>query len=212
MRIAYLFLNGELKGDKEFFIDFLKENKGDLYCADGGANLCYELGLIPKEVWGDLDSIKREVKEYYLEKKVLFKEFKPEKDYTDTELILEEIYKKYKKIFCIGGLGGEIGHELSNINLLSKYEKMIFLTEKEKLFKVERSLMKDYKFQNMKDKKISFIPLTSEVMINFLKGFKYETGEIYIKKYQARLMSNIIIKDEAILSLETGELLCVIEN
>ena len=89
---------------------------------------------------------------------------------------------------------------------------MIFLTEKEKLFKVERSLMKDYKFQNMKDKKISFIPLTSEVMINFLKGFKYETGEIYIKKYQARLMSNIIIKDEAILSLETGELLCVIEN
>ena len=65
MKITYLFLNGELKGNKKFYLDFIKNHKGDIYCADGGANICYELDLIPKEIYGDLDSIQNEVKEFY---------------------------------------------------------------------------------------------------------------------------------------------------
>ena len=76
MKIAYLFLNGELKGNKKFYLDFTENNKGDIYCADGGANICYELNLIPKEIYGDLDSIKDEVKEFYQEKEVKFIKFK----------------------------------------------------------------------------------------------------------------------------------------
>ena len=58
MKRAYLFLNGRLKGSKKFYFDFIKNNSGDIFCADGGANFCYELNLIPEEIWGDLDSIK----------------------------------------------------------------------------------------------------------------------------------------------------------
>ena len=72
MKIAYLFLNGELRGDKNFYLDFIKNHKGDIYCADGGANICYELDLIPKEIYGDLDSIQNKVKEFYQEKNVKF--------------------------------------------------------------------------------------------------------------------------------------------
>ena len=57
MKIAYLFLNGELRGNKNFYLNFIENHKGDIYCADGGANICYELNLIPKEIYGDLDSI-----------------------------------------------------------------------------------------------------------------------------------------------------------
>ena len=95
MKIAYLFLNGELRGSKKFYLDFIEKNMGDIYCADGGANICYELGLTPKEIYGDLDSIKNEVKEFYQEKNIKFIKFQVEKDYTDSELILNEIQNKY---------------------------------------------------------------------------------------------------------------------
>ena len=52
MKIAYIFLNGELLGKKEFYENFISENKGDIFCADGGANIVYSLNLIPLEIWG----------------------------------------------------------------------------------------------------------------------------------------------------------------
>ena len=98
MKIAYLFLNGELRGNKNFYLNFIEHHKGDIYCADGGANICYELNLTPKEIYGDLDSIKNDVKEFYQEKDVNFVKFKVEKDYTDSELVLNEIQDKYDMI------------------------------------------------------------------------------------------------------------------
>jgi len=49
---------------------------------------------------------------------IKFIKFNVEKDYTDSELVLNEIEKKYDKIYAIAALGGSIDHELTNINLL----------------------------------------------------------------------------------------------
>ena len=208
MKIAYLFLNGELRGDKNFYLDFIKNHKGDIYCADGGANFCYELGLTPKEIYGDLDSIKNEVKEFYQEKNVKFIKFKVEKDYTDSELLLNEIQNKYDIIYCIAGLGGSIDHELTNINLLDKYSNLIFISEKEKIFKIDS----DSKFNDMINTKISFVIFSDEVKALTLKGFKYNIENLDIKKGEARCISNIIIENEANLSIKSGSLLCVIKE
>ena len=208
MKIAYLFLNGELRGDKNFYLDFIKNHKGDIYCADGGANFCYELTLIPKEIYGDLDSIKNDVKEFYQEKNVKFIKFKVEKDYTDSELLLNEIQNKYDIIYCIAGLGGNIDHELTNINLLDKYSNLIFISEKEKIFKIDS----DTKFNDMINTKISFVIFSDEVKALTLKGFKYNIENMDIKKGEARCISNIIIENEANLSIKSGSLLCVIKE
>ena len=208
MKIAYLFLNGELRGDKNFYLDFIKNHKGDIYCADGGANFCYELTLIPKEIYGDLDSIKNNVKEFYQEKNVKFIKFKVEKDYTDSELLLNEIQNKYDIIYCIAGLGGNIDHELTNINLLDKYSNLIFISEKEKIFKIDS----DSKFNDMINTKISFVIFSDEVKALTLKGFKYNIENMDIKKGEARCISNIIIENEANLSIKSGSLLCVIKE
>ena len=208
MEIAYLFLNGELRGNKDFYLDFIKNHKGDIYCADGGANICYELDLIPKEIYGDLDSIRNEVKEFYQEKNVKFIKFKVEKDYTDSELVLNEIKNKYDVIYCIAGLGGSIDHELTNINLLAQYNNLIFISEKEKIFKVDS----DYEFNNIIDTKVSFIIFSDEVKSLSLKGFKYNIENLDIKKGEARCISNIIIENEANLSIKSGSLLCVIKE
>ena len=208
MKIAYLFLNGELRGSKKFYLDFIEENMGDIYCADGGANICYELNLMPKEIYGDLDSIKNEVKEFYQDKNIKFIKFKIEKDYTDSELILNEIQNKYNIIYCIAGLGGSIDHELTNINLLDKYSNLIFISEKEKIFKVDS----DYEFNNIIDTKVSFIIFSDEIKALTLEGFKYNIENLDIKKGEARCISNIIVENKANLSIKSGSLLCVIKE
>ena len=207
MKIAYLFLNGELRGSKKFYLDFIEKNMGDIFCADGGANICYELGLTPKEIYGDLDSIKNEVKEFYQEKNIKFIKFQVEKDYTDSELILNEIQNKYNVIYCIAGLGGSIDHELTNINLLDKYSNLIFISQKEKIFKIDHN----YKFNNMINTKISFIIFSDKVKGLTLKGFKYNIENLDIKKGEARCISNVIVGNEANLLIKSGSLLCVIK-
>ena len=207
MKIAYLFLNGELRGSKKFYLDFIEKNMGDIFCADGGANICYELGLTPKEIYGDLDSIKNEVKEFYQEKNIKFIKFQVEKDYTDSELILNEIQNKYNVIYCIAGLGGSIDHELTNINLLDKYSNLIFISQKEKIFKIDSN----YKFNNMINTKISFIIFSDKVKGLTLKGFKYNIENLDIKKGEARCISNVIVENEANLLIKSGSLLCVIK-
>jgi len=208
MKIAYLFLNGELKGNKKFYLDFIENNKGDIYCADGGANICYELDLIPKEIYGDLDSIQNKVKEFYQEKNVKFIKFNIEKDYTDTELVLNEIENKYDAIYCIAGLGGSIDHELTNINLLAKYGNLIFISEKEKIFKLNN----DYKFNSMINRKVSFVIFSDEVKGLSLQGFKYDIKNLDIKKGESRCISNIITENKAKLLIKSGSLLCVIKE
>ena len=207
MKIAYLFFNGQLKGSKKFYSNLIEKQEGDIYCADGGANIVYQLNLIPKEIYGDLDSIKDEVKDFFTKKNVKFIKFNVEKDYTDSELVLNEIEKKYDKIYTIAALGGSIDHELTNINLLNRYSNLIFITQKEKIFKINKS----YEFYNMKNKKISFIIFSDKVKDLTLKGFKYDVENLDLTKGETRCVSNIIEKTEARVILKSGALLCVVK-
>ncbi|ATV63654.1 thiamine diphosphokinase [Fusobacterium pseudoperiodonticum] len=207
MKIAYLFFNGQLRGSKKFYSNLIKKQEGDIYCADGGANIVYQLNLIPKKIYGDLDSIKDEVKDFYTKKNVKFIKFNVEKDYTDSELVLNEIEKKYDKIYAIAALGGSIDHELTNINLLNRYSNLIFVSQKEKMFKIEKS----YDFSNMKNKKVSFIIFSDKVENLTLKGFKYSVENLDLTKGETRCVSNIIEKNEARVTLKNGALLCVVK-
>ena len=140
--------------------------------------------------------------------KVKFKKFQKEKDYTDAELILEKIKDEYDEIFCIAGLGGSLDHELTNINLLEKYDNLIFLTQKEEIFKIN----KKYKFENCKGGKISFIIFSDEIKKLSLSGFKYEVKDLNLKRGDTRCISNIIADDNAEIKIENGSLLCIKNN
>lgn len=209
MRTAYLFLNGEILGEKDFYKNFILKNKADIYCADGGANLAYLLNLKPLEIWGDLDSINKEVYEYYMDKKIKIKIFPAEKDKTDSELLLDYLIQKaYDKIYCIAGLGGKIAHELTNLNLCFKYKNLYFFTQQEILFAID----KKYSFEDLKNKTVSFIIFSDEVKGLNLKGFKYNVENLNLKRGNSRCTSNIIIEDVAEISFKFGKILTVIEN
>lgn len=209
MKIAYIFLNAELLGEKSFYKNFIEKNRGDIFCADGGANISYLLELNPLEIWGDMDSIKDEVLKYYETGSVIIKKFSKEKDKTDSELLLEYLFeKKYKKIYCIAGLGGDIAHELTNINLCFKYQNLCFLTEENKLFSIEGKEV----FKDLKDREISFIIYSDSVEKLTLKGFKYEIQDLKLLRGDSRCMSNIIAQDLAEISFKSGKLLAVLKN
>lgn len=202
---AYIFLNGQMDLTSKMYRELSKD--GHIYCADGGTEHCLKLGLVPREVWGDFDSLSSEKVKELEESGVKLKKFSSEKDFTDGELLLEYVHSKgYNYIYILGGLGGRLDHELTNINLISKYKNVYILSEKELVFFVQ----KKYTFINNVGKTISFIPFSNSVEDLNLRGFKYPLNNYKLLRGDSRCLSNIILEERAEVELKSGMLLCVI--
>ena len=208
-----IFLNGEYKYSQEFMDKLISENTV-CFCADGGANFAFKYGKMPEVIVGDLDSIEKGVLEHYEKKNVLMKKFPKDKDFTDFELILEEISKieknrnYLKKIFVVGGLGKRIDMTLSNLFLMEKHKNLVFLKENEEIFYTEKSFV----LENKKGCEFSIIPISEKIEKLSLKGFKFETDEIDIERKISRLVSNIICDDKASVEFESGKLIIIIKH
>ena len=208
-----IFLNGEYKYSQEFMDKLVSENTV-CFCADGGANFAFKYGKMPEMIVGDLDSIEKGVLEYYEKKNVLMKKFPKDKDFTDFELILKEINKIsenknfVEKIFVVGGLGKRIDMSLSNLFITEKYKNLVFLQENEEIFYAEKSFV----LKNKKECEFSIIPISEKVKKLTLKGFKFETDKIDVKRESSRLVSNVILENEASVEFENGKLIIILKN
>ena len=209
MKTAYVFFNGQLEGSREFYIKLINEKKGDIYCADGGANHLEALGIFPLEIWGDLDSVTKEIIEKYRNNNVRIKKFPKDKDYTDGELILQHISKlNYDEIIIIGGLGGRIDHLLTNLNLIFKFKNLKFVTEKERIFSIEKKA----ELTGLRGKTISFVPFSEKVEGLTLEGFKYPLNKYILHQGDSICMSNIAVDDICKVTFDTGKLMGIILN
>ena len=208
-----IFLNGEYKYSQEF-MDRLVSEETICFCADGGANFAFQYGKVPEMIIGDLDSIEKKVLEYYKSKNILIKKFPKDKDFTDFELILKEINKIsenknfVEKIFVVGGLGKRIDMTLSNLFIMEKYKNLVFLQENEEIFYAEKSFV----LKNKKECEFSIIPISEKVEKLTLKGFKFETDKLDVKRESSRLVSNVILENEASVEFENGKLIIILKN
>ena len=208
-----IFLNGEYKYSQEFMDKLVSEN-AVCFCADGGANFAFKYGKIPEMIIGDLDSVEKKVLEYYKSKNILVKKFPKDKDFTDFELILEEIRKIKKdnnylqQVFVVGGLGKRIDMTLSNLFIMEKYKNLVFLQENEEIFYAEKSFV----LKNKKECEFSIIPISEKVEKLTLKGFKFETNKIDVKRESSRLVSNVIVGNEASVEFESGKMIIILKN
>ena len=214
MRKKYVvFLNGEYNYSQKFMDKLVSENTVCL-CADGGANFAFRYRKVPKMIIGDLDSIEEKVLKFYKNENVLIKKFPKDKDFTDFELILKEIEKieenknYLEKIFVVGGLGKRIDMTLSNLFIMEKYQNLVFLQENEEIFYTE----KPFVLKNKKGGEFSIIPISEKVEKLTLKGFKFETDKIDVKRESSRLVSNVICENEASVEFESGKLIIILEN
>lgn len=209
MRIAYVFFNGELQGSTIYYKNLLSREKGDIYCADGGANHLEKLNILPKEIWGDFDSVTKEILEKYRNNKVEIKKFPKDKDFTDSELILNHISQLgYEEIRIIGGLGGRTDHTLTNLQLMFKFKNLIFITESEKIFSVENRK----EFNGLAGKTISFIPFSEKVEGLTLNGFKFSLNNYTLHQGDSICMSNVALEDRCSAVFTKGKLMGIIVN
>ena len=209
MKKAVGVLSGELLGKIEFYQELI--DKADtVFSADGGANHLLEIGRNPDFIIGDMDSITAETKSIYESKNIKFITFPKEKDKTDGELMIEEILNsgEYEEIDIIGGFGGRVDHFLSNIFLLEKYEKIRFISD-ETLMEV----LKDRKeIRDCKGKTISVIPISDKVRIKRLTGFKYCVENLNMKRGETTGISNIVTEDRAVVEVESGKVIVVVNG
>jgi thiamine pyrophosphokinase len=209
-KIAYLFLNGELLGEMEFYKNFMEKKIGEIFCADGGYNFLVGTKLLPKEIWGDMDSINlKELEILEKENKIELKKFDKRKNYTDGELLVKYLTELcYDKIYIIAGLGGRKSHELINISMLSKYPNLIFLTEKEQVFYIKRNDI----IENIESHIISFLPLSETVEELSLKGFDYELQNYKLEQGDSRCLGNKINSKVGKINYKSGVLIAILEN
>lgn len=207
-KTAFVFFNGIMDSSNPFYKELLKDKK-NIFCADGGLKYALEIGVVPLEIWGDLDSVDMSLveKAKSLGSRVI--EFDSRKDFTDGELILSELSKRdFDKIVVLGGLGGRTDHLLTNLNLLFKFEKVVFVDEKEFVFKV------DYKTEiiNQENKTVSFIPMSDTVEDITLTGFEYSINSRTVKRGDTLCTSNIIRSKKAVIEFKKGKLIGIIEK
>ena len=101
---AYVFLNGVMDSKNLFYKEILKGKK-NIFCADGGLKYALDIGVVPLEIWGDLDSADKNLVEKAEKMGSRVIEFDSRKDFTDGELILSEMEKRgFEKIVVLGGL------------------------------------------------------------------------------------------------------------
>lgn len=90
---------------------------------DGGTQQAIDAGLRVDLVLGDLDSLKTEVVQKLKgEGQTQFRTFAAEKDWTDTELALQEVLRYQPAAVTVAsGVGNRLDHSLANLLLLAKY-------------------------------------------------------------------------------------------
>lgn len=201
---------------KKYMDDNPRWKASDVICIDRGLDCARNLGFIPKIIVGDFDSVKKCELDWWRQKekegKTRFLSLKPEKDLTDTHAaLLEALADGPEEILILGATGGRIDHFLGNLNLL-----ILPMKEKVKAWILDeqnRICISDHGFIIKKEecfgKYISFISLTKEVTGLTLKGFKYETEGITLKRGDSLGISNEIMADAAQLVFLSGVLIIV---
>ncbi len=189
--------------------------KQNIIAVDKGLEALFQLDILPDHVVGDFDSIDKEIlKKYQKNSQIIFHEYRPEKDNTDTDMALKlAIELKSSHITVIGALGKRMDHAISNIHILKDALKAKIpcqiVDEYNKIY-----LIKDNILLNKKEtygKYISLIPLTTTVEGVTLKGFKYLLQNATFVIGESLGVSNELIEEIGYIEIKKG-IFIVIES
>ena len=93
-----------------------------VYCADSGVDLAFRAGIKIDKVFGDMDSISPEGRNYIKEKDIPCEIYPVDKDLTDTEIALSKVPPE-DEIVLVCSLGGRPDHLLAIINLCMRLRR-----------------------------------------------------------------------------------------
>ncbi len=200
MKSCIIIANGD--SPKREVLKYLANNGvATTIAADGGANSAYKLGLVPKYIVGDFDSITPEAKKFYSNKSELI-HYKRQTD-TDVEKALKlAIKKKFKTVYLLGGTGDRLDHTLCNIGIVLKFYnkiRIILIHGNTILFPYSA----DIKLKTIPDEIISLYAFDSNTFITS-KGLRYPLKNVNLKFGETESTSNVALGSKVNLKISGG--------
>jgi thiamine pyrophosphokinase len=184
-----------------------------IIAADGGADYCRELGLVPDVIIGDMDSLERDPAGTPDFKDTEIIRYPARKDATDLELAVRlAIERGARSLVILGALGGRWDMSLGSLFLLALPElkkipvrlidglqEIVLLTGGKKAV-----------FHGKPGDTLSLIPAGENVSGITLEGLEYPLVKAALPCGTSRGISNVLQKDTAMVLLESGTLICIL--
>jgi thiamine pyrophosphokinase len=187
---------------KEIFYEIYSANDF-LICADGGLNYLDSLNIEPNLIVGDFDSVDRNLLEKYKNVKII--KYPAEKNFTDTEIAIEEsIAYGFNEITIFGATGTRLDHTMANILLIERYIKkgvIIRIIDNNNYIQI---LNKDIAINKKEGYYLSIVPITEYIEGITLKGMKYPLEDVKVNRGSTLCISNEIIADTAQICIKKG--------
>jgi len=208
--LALIFANGDLIETPE--LPDLLARARLIIAADGGANTCRLLGIVPNVLIGDLDSIDPAVFQEFQKKSVAIHRHPPRKDTTDLELALDlALAKGAQEVWLLGGLGGRWDMSLANVLLAAqkKYKPLTFAIPGPACIMHILHPGKPFTMIGAPGQTVSLLPLQADVHGLTLHGFEYPLQDATLPFGTTRGVSNVLTGSAATVQLQSGVLLCI---
>lgn len=204
---ACIFCNGELKNTTR--VKNIAINCDLLIAADGGVKYFVDLGIKPKIIIGDMDSIDAGI----LSNKndIMLIPHSPDKDKTDAELAVEYALEQgCKQVILVAAIGDRLDHTLGNVALVASYPGRIAIFDGvSTLVAVDKS--EKCKLHGQVGTPVSLIPYGSGPFTVKTNGLKYSFVDESLHSATHGL-SNELSRTEACVCVSNGILLVHIGN
>jgi thiamine pyrophosphokinase len=209
---ALIFVNGE-----QIHLPVVKAliRPGDFrIAADGGLRFLRALGLRPDLLIGDLDSVDpQELEQLRQAGDVRIEQYPTHKDETDLELaVLAAVREGCRSILLLGALGGRLDMTLANIFLLALPELSGIDARLEdgleEVFLIEPG-ENDRAINGQAGDRVSLLPWGDPATGIHTGGLYYPLRGETLYPERTRGISNVMVGQQAHVSLETGRLICI---
>lgn len=178
--------------------------------ADGAANKLHRAGIKPDIMVGDFDSIDERVLKRYSEMGVELVRLRPDKDFSDTQISIEEAHGRgYCNIDLVGAFGSRWDHSIGNLNLLFwAYKNNISL----RLIAPTNSILYcgqgEHTFEPKVNHYWSCLALFEDALVDIV-DMKYSGMDVLIKQGESIGLSNEFLECEGKLNIKKGSILVV---
>jgi len=181
-----------------------------LVAADGGIRYLASLGLTPRVLLGDMDSLEASMEASLAARGVQVIRHPAEKDETDLELAVRwAVEQGFQTIRIVGALGGRPDHALANFFLLASPElsgrdvslddgamEVFLVTGRAEIHGTAGDL-------------VSLLPIHGEAEGVLTVGLAYPLRRETLLPYRTRGISNLMLGESAEVSLTAGMMLCI---
>ncbi len=177
-----------------------------IVAADSGILLAEQMEVEPQIILGDMDSLPdRRVLERH--KNAEIQVYPTEKDDTDTELALKCLRSRgCTESILIGGGGGRLDHLLGIVSLFYRPDPPSrWFTHGEEIIYIANTL----DIQGLKGRVATFMPVSVEECRMTTEGLRWPLDSLCWKPGDIGI-SNIIISDEARVTMRQGKLIMII--